>query len=52
MNKEELLKTINIKINKAKIDLVTTTSIYRKRDIKKYIKKLEKERKNSINDKL
>lgn len=51
MNKEELLTTLNAKINKAKIDLVTTTSIYRKRDIKKYIKKLEKERKKILNGK-
>lgn len=31
------------KLNLAKIDLVTTTSEYRKRDIRKYIKRLEKE---------
>ena len=31
------------KLNQAKIDLVTTVSEYRKRDIRKYIKRLEKE---------
>ena len=52
MSKQELLKEIDKKINEAKIDLVATKSIYRKRDIQKYIKRLTKERKILINDKL
>ena len=45
---EEIVKNLNKKINLAKIELVTTMSNYRKNDIRKYIKRLEKEKRELL----
>lgn len=50
MTQEELIKEIKSKLVKAKIDLISTNSKYRKKDIEKYIKNLEKALK-SLEDK-
>ena len=43
MTKIELQKALNTKLAKAKMDLMNTTSWKRKNDLKKYIRRLQKE---------